>query len=158
MPFTFPDHPASLPSELGQYFELGASITAGDRRTSTQIVALRDECVFEHRFCPEPIFFIRSNGTPVVLPQLICKVGDFAFSWADGCGGFHGFTYRAPFSHHHCCVACPHKYLPQDSTWKIEANFLYPGGNSLGSPNLLTRLVNVAQANQMKGKLHCRTP
>jgi len=52
----------------------------------------------------------------------------------------------------------PHKYLPQDSTWKIEANFLYPGGNSLGSPNLLTRLVNIAQANQMKGKLHCRTP
>ena len=51
-----------------------------------------------------------------------------------------------------------HKRLPQDTAWEIEGNFLYPGCSSLGSPKLLTRLVNIAQANQMKGKLHCRTP
>ena len=70
----------SLPSELGQRFELGAIIVAGDRGTSRQILALPDECVLEHRLCPEPIFFIRSKGTAIVLPQLICKGGDFAFS------------------------------------------------------------------------------
>src|ERR1017187_2252302 len=62
-PFTFPYLPMSLPWELGQHFGLGASIAATDRCTSEQIFALHDECVFEHRFRPEPVFLIRSNGT-----------------------------------------------------------------------------------------------
>jgi len=64
-PFTFPYFPMSLPSEIGRHFGLGASIAAGDRWTSRQIFALRDECVLEHRFCPEPVFLIRSNGQPL---------------------------------------------------------------------------------------------
>ena len=116
-PFTFPDH-HNVP-RIGTrpaFRTRGRVSSRGTEGTSRQILALRDECAFEHRFCPEPIFFIRSNGTAVVLPQLICKGGDFAFSWADGCGGFHRFTYRAPFTHHHCCGAW-HGSPPSEALW-----------------------------------------
>lgn len=49
-----------------------------------------------------------------------------------------------------------HKRLPQDIAREIEANFLYPGCNSLGSPNLLTHLVKTAQDNPMRGRLHSK--
>jgi hypothetical protein len=55
----------SLHAELDQYLELGTSIAMGDRWPFRQVFALRDECVFEHRFCPEPVFLMRSTGATV---------------------------------------------------------------------------------------------
>ena len=97
----------SFQSELGHHFGLGASFAAGDRWTSGQIFALRDECVFEqHRFRPAPVFPIRSNGTATIQPQLIRSCGDFLFSWVNNSGDFHGLADGAHFTHHLCCMAC----------------------------------------------------
>ena len=52
----------SLPAKVDQHLGLGAGIAMEDRWTSRQIFAPRDECVLEHRFCPEPVFLTRSNG------------------------------------------------------------------------------------------------
>src|ERR1035441_10283804 len=106
-PFAFPYLPMSmyLPSERNQHFGLGARIAPGDWWTIPQTFALRGKCVFEHRFCPVPVFLIRSSGTAVVEPQSIGDCGDFAFRWANGCGDCHGFTYGAPFRYFLCGIA-----------------------------------------------------
>src|ERR1035441_2917019 len=96
-PLPFPYLPMALPSELDQHFGIGASNVAGDRWTPRQMFAPRGECVSEHRFRPQPVFLIRSDGAAVVQPQLICNYGNFTCSWADRGGGFHGYTYRAAF-------------------------------------------------------------
>jgi D-arabinose 1-dehydrogenase-like Zn-dependent alcohol dehydrogenase len=68
-PFTFPDLPMSVQPELGQDLIPGASTPAGDRWRWRLTFGLRGECGSEHRFCPEPVFPIRSIGTSVDQPQ-----------------------------------------------------------------------------------------
>lgn len=98
-PFHFPYLPMSahLPLQRSHYPGLRASVETGDWQTSRQIVALRDQCVSEHRFCPKPVFSIRSSQAAVGLPQSIRNCGDFAFSRAGGFRGSQRYTHVAPF-------------------------------------------------------------